>query len=420
MTGPSARALPMRERCDIMNRITRKRIETLVPALMRETGFDMWLVISQEDSHDPVFVSMTPFDVWSPVLQILIFFDRPDRGGIEMINLSRTPMFDCFDTPHQVRMPDPQWEWLSELVRERDPRRIGINESELIWAADGLSASLKARLVRALPDEYVSRLASAENLCRRWFETLIAEEVEIYPHIVGVANAISKTVASRAYVTPGETTLDDLKWGFWQICADAGLQMAVPNPHYELLRSDEMRARFGDDGQIVRPGDLIHWDVAISYLRLCTDNHQWAYVLRDGETEVPAGIRDIFAAGLRLQDIYIGEFRQGRTGNEMLESGLQKARDEGIDTPRIFSHPCSHMMHEPGPLIGHNFAQDGIPGRGDLPLNYDSAFVTEVSVDGHVAEWDGTRIRMQQEEQIIFSRDGVKYIDGRQEEIYLI
>lgn len=46
-----------------------------------------------------------------------------------------------------------QWARLAEIIRERDPKVIGINESEADKYGDGLTASLKARLVQAIgPD----------------------------------------------------------------------------------------------------------------------------------------------------------------------------------------------------------------------------------------------------------------------------
>ena len=419
MMGKSTQVLPMRKRCEVINGILRKRLDTILPMVMRETGFDMWLIICQEDNLDAVFETMMPMDTWTPILQMLVFYDRGEEG-IERINLSRTKTHDLYDVPYTVQMPDPQWAWLREVVEARDPKRIAINQGDVIWAADGLTATLKDRLIATLPEKYVDRLESGEDLCRRWLETLTEDELEIYPHVVSVSNSIRREVYSRKTITPGVTTTDDLRWAWWQRCADLGLTLDSNGNHFEIMRSDAMREKYGPEDITIRHGDLVFSDLGIYYLRLLTDNVQWAYVLREGETDVPDGIKEIMADSNLLQDIYVGEFVHGRTGNEILRAALAKARKNGLNNPRIYSHSCGLLLHEPGPLIGHPYEQENWPGRGDVPLNYNSTFVAELSVDGLVPEWGEQTIRMSTEELIAFTREGVRFIDGRQTSFYLI
>ena len=49
------KVLPMRQRANIVNRVLAERLEKVLPVAMREAGFDMWLIICQEDNLDPVF-----------------------------------------------------------------------------------------------------------------------------------------------------------------------------------------------------------------------------------------------------------------------------------------------------------------------------------------------------------------------------
>jgi hypothetical protein len=252
-------------------------------------------------------------------------------------------------------------------------------------------------------------------------ETLTEDGLEIYPHVVSVAHAILREMYSRKNITPGVTTTEDLRWAFWQRCADLYLHIeSAFTPRFEIARSDEMREKHGPDDTTIRHGDLVYCDVGFSYLRLTTDHKQWAYVLREGETDAPDGLKKIMADGNRLQDIYIGEFVQGRTGNEILQAALTKARQAGLNNPRIYSHCIGLFLHEPGPLIGLPWEQESCPGRGDVELNYNTTFVAELSVDGVVPEWGGQTIRFPLEEEIMFTEEGVKFIDGRQTSFYLI
>ena len=178
--------------------------------------------------------------------------------------------------------------------------------------------------------------------------------------------------------------------------------------------------KWGTEDRTIRQGDLVRCDVGIRYLRLVSDHQQWAYVLRHGEKDAPEGLRRIMADGNLLQDIYVGQFVQGRTGNEILQAALAVARRAQLREPGIYSHSLGLFLHEPGPLIGHPFEQDFCVGRGEVTLNYDSGFTAELSVDGVVPEWQGQTIRMGLEEDVVFTREGVMFLDGRQTSFYLI
>jgi len=97
--GEFPRVLPMRERAEVVYRILKDRLETVLPTAMREAGLDMWLIICQEDDLDPVYRTMIPMDTWCPILQMLVFYDRGPGEGVERINLSFTDTKDLYDQP---------------------------------------------------------------------------------------------------------------------------------------------------------------------------------------------------------------------------------------------------------------------------------------------------------------------------------
>jgi hypothetical protein len=106
-------------------------------------------------------------------------------------------------------------------------------------------------------------------------------------------------------------------------------------------------------------------DFGITYLRLNTDQQQHAYVLKKGETDAPAYLKTALANGNRLQDIFINNFKLGRTGNEVLSMSRQQAIAEGIK-PSIYTHPIGFHGHAAGTTLGMWDSQDGVPGEGDI------------------------------------------------------
>jgi Xaa-Pro aminopeptidase len=411
--------LPVRRQAEVIYQNLRTHLDTVLPVAMREAELDMWLLLCQEDDLDPVFRTMIPMDTWCPILQVLVFYDQGKQKGIERINISGTNTRDLYDRPYTGQLEEKQWPLLLEIIEARDPQRIGINTGSIQWAAGGLTHNLYQQLVDKLPGKYVDRLESAETAATRWLATLTDKEVEAFEYVVHVAHQIIAECYTRKAIIPGVTTVRDLEWYYWQRSADLGLPLSF-RPFFNLVRSAAMKEQHGEDDQVIRAGDVIHCDVGIYYLRLCTDHQQVAYVLRPGEHDAPDGLKQLMAEGNRLQDIFVVEFKRGLTGNEMLHNILTRARKAGVPGPRVYSHSLGLYLHEPGPLIGLPWEQERCPGRGDVRLELNNSFTMELSVTGPVAEWNGQEIRLGLEEDVVFTKDGCRPLDGRQTAFYLV
>jgi Xaa-Pro aminopeptidase len=172
-------------------------------------------------------------------------------------------------------------------------------------------------------------------------------------------------------------------------------------------------------GNIIHRGDLLHCDMGIVYLHLCTDTQEHAYILKEGEEDAPQGLRAALALGNRLQDILLGEFQEGRTGNQILAAALKKAKEEGL-MASIYTHPLGFHGHAAGPTIGLWDQQGGVPGAGDYPLYYDTCYSIELNNRAAVPEWGNEEVRIALEEDAAFTKNGIYFLDGRQTKLYLI
>ena len=256
-------------------------------------------------------------------------------------------------------------------------------------------------------------------MATRWLATLTTGEIATFDEVVRLGHTIIADCYSQDVVKPGLTTPADLEWRYWQDAADLGLDIAF-KPFFNVVRSARNQAQFGSADAAIRPGDLIHCDVGIRYLRLNSDHQEWAYVLRPGETDAPAGLKALLEAGNRLQDVYMAEFQRGRTGNQLLKRILERARREGIPNPKVYSHSLGLYLHEPGPLIGLPWEQEACIGRGEVALEYGNAFTMELSVAGPVAEWGGQEVRLSMEQDVVYTEAGCNVVDGRQTAFHLI
>ena len=405
--------LSMQERNAVVNNWLKIRLETVLPELMRREKFDMWVVICREYNEDPVFYSLVPYNSFAARrLTMLVFYDRGEKG-VERLAVSRYGIGNFYEGVWQPEKIE-QWECLAKVIKERNPKRIGINESDTFAFGDGLSSSLKKKLLRILGPEYSSRLHSAEELAVGWLERRIPEELEVYPHIVAIAHQIITEAFSREVITPGVTTTQDVSWWIRERFRELRLGNWF-HPSVSIQRSEKSK----NNGDIILRGDLLHCDIGITYLRLNTDTQEHAYVLREGESDAPHGLKEALKLGNRLQDILIGEFKEGRTGNEILAAALKKAKEAGLKAS-IYSHPLGFHGHAAGPTIGLWDNQVNVPGKGDYRLYYDTCYAIELNIRTNLAEWGGQEVRIALEQDGAFTRKGVYFIDGRQTKLHII
>jgi hypothetical protein len=239
----------------------------------------------------------------------------------------------------------------------------------------------------------------------------------VYRRMQVIAHDIIGTAFSEAVIVPGRTRTDDVVWWMRQRVHDLGLGTWF-QPSVEVQRRGVDMA--DSVAPVIRRGDVLHCDFGITVLGLNTDTQHMGYVLREGETDVPAGLRNALANGNRLQDILFEEIEVGRTGNEILASVLERMRAEGLDGT-MYSHPVGDYGHSAGPLIGLWDYQMGVPGRGDPPVIPSMWFSTELQVTTRVPEWDDQPVRMALEEDAAVTADGsTRWFVGRQTGFHLV
>ena len=411
---PEERVLTHREQSALVRGWLEQRFKTILPEIMRREGIDMWIIVSREYNDDPVFRSLAPFENYSSRRRtILVFHDRGEEEGVEALSVGRFDYQNLYTVVPTHN--EKQFEGLRELVKERNPGRIGINMSERWNHADGLTATQRDALFTSLED-YTDRIVSAEMLTVGWLEKRLPEETDAYRHIMRVAHSIIGRAFSNEVIVPGVTTADDVRWWMRQQVAEYGMDGWF-HPSVGIQRKG-VEGKFSGDAVIQR-GDMLWTDFGIQYLGFATDTQHNAYVLRPGEVEPPKGLRDGLRASMRLQDITLTESQVGRSGNDALAASLATAREEELDAT-IYWHSIGYHGHGAGVPLGMTDYQDGVPVRGELPFRASTWHSVELNVTHPVPEWDNQPVRFSMEEDAVLTDDGWEWVLGRQESFYLI
>lgn len=413
--------LSPRERVAPENQLLLERLDTLLPKLMAEQQLDMWLVINREKAEDPIYFTLVPQPTFAARRTTMLIFHRLADGSVEKLTVNRYPLGAPFTAAWQGGSLEQQWQALAELIIAKDPQRIGINVSDEWPVADGLTSALHSRLKSVLPQPFHNRLVSAEQLVVRWLEQRTDTELAIYPHIVSLARSAIAEAFSSKVITPGVTTTEDVAWYLRERFSH--LQLPVWFMPYVTLQRPgltcEQDTAFCGQSGVIRRGDILHTDVGICYLKLCTDTQEMAYVLKADEQDVPEGLKAALATGNQWQDILTRQFVAGRTGNEILKATQQKAKAAGI-LSSTYSHPLGFFGHAPGPTIGMWDNQSTTPVQGDWPLYANTAYAIEGNIKQAIPEWQNQLAQIMLEQSAYFDGKQVIYLAGRQTQWHLV
>lgn len=423
-SNAQAQILPERDRANLVDKILADRFDNVLPNLMYRTGIDMWVLISREYNEDPVMRTMLPA-TWLNARRrtILVFYWNESNNKLEKLAVSRYNIGDNITSAWDKEQEPDQWKALVKLIEERNPNKIALNYSEDFGIADGIVKTDYDAFMNELPEQYASKVVSAEPLAVGWIETRSPLEIQLFQELVGITHSIIKEAFSDSVIKPRTTTTEDVVWFLRQKVTDLGLETWF-HPTVDIQRANEKLESHltaftnHNAAQVILPGDLIHCDFGISYLRLNTDCQQHAYILKEGESSAPQFLVDAFAKGNRLQDILTSNFATGKTGNEILETSLNQAESEGL-VPSIYTHPLGLYGHSAGTTIGMWDAQDGVAGSGDYKLFPNTVYAIELNTTVTLTEWNKD-IRIMLEEAGLWSSKDFSYVNKRQEELILI
>jgi hypothetical protein len=417
----------LREQAAVQQQWLKERLEVVLPQLMREYDVAMWVMPMREYNEDPLFKALvSPTTFAARRRTVYVFFDR-GAEGVERLAVGGSSQGGLYQTPRATeKAPDgrprefwgtDQWSFVADAIRDRNPRSIAVNISHDHNFADGLSAGEWEQLREALGPDLAARVTRAEDLALDYLAVRVPAMDAPYLRMQELIHEIIATAFSDEVITPGVTTTEDVVWWFRQRFNDLGLDTWF-QPSVDVQRAGVNMA--DSTAPVIQRGDVLHCDVGLTAYRLNTDTQHMAYVLREGETDAPPGLKDALANANRLQDIVMAELRAGRTGNEVLFASLAAMREAGIDGT-VYTHAIGEHGHGAGPLIGLWDRQDGVPGRGDVKVRPATWYSIELQATTPVSEWNGRRVQMMLEEDAAVTGEGLaRWILRRQDDLHLV
>lgn len=360
------------EQYRIRDEMLSERLNHVLPAVMKETGTECWLIASREYNEDPMFPFIVPsLYPHARRLTILIFALQNDQ--LQRISVSFPDAnLDRFYEHDFDRTKETQFEALERVLRKLNPGTIHLNMSDHYAYTDGLSYGLYRTLMRELSEDLTCRFVSDDQPGIRFLETRTETELKYYPEVMREALTIIED--AFASIVPGKTTCRDVMDHMAREVNRRGI-VTWFNPDIDLQNETGMH---GED-TVIRKGDLVHCDFGIVYLGLCTDTQRLCYVLKDGETDAPQELKEALKRNNRFQDIVCEQLKAGRTGNEVFLSSIARGKQEGL-RPVLYTHPLGLFGHACGPTIGLWTDQNPIYPAGENTVHDRTAYALELSI----------------------------------------
>jgi hypothetical protein len=279
-------------------------------------------------------------------------------------------------------------------------------------------------LSEAMGPEATGRFMSAADLIDEYLNTRIPEELPHYETLVHLTEVLARRALSNEVITPGVTTVGDIRRWLYDALWENGVTTWF-QPDLRVQRRDveeELSGSFlavSREEMVIERGDLVHLDFGICYMGFDSDWQKMAYVLRDGETDVPDGLKRAIANTNALQDALIQASRPGLTGGEVYEATMAEMERQGIEA-MIYSHPLGNHGHGMGASIDFRSAQGGSQERLARRLRRGSYIAIELNTRTPIPEWDNEEVTIMGEDPAHLTDEGWVFFRPRQEEFYVI
>ena len=209
-----SKILNYRQREKLLDKWLVKRLDSILPQVMKEAGIDCWVLINNEYNEDPIFWTLTTYNqITARRLTIMVFRLNKD-GSVSRYSVTRYPMDNYKQLWNDQSIS--QMKTLADTIKSWKVNKIGLNFSDDFAYADGLSYSLYRDFVKELDEEEKAKIVSAENIVVGWLETRSEEEMVAYNDIVQIAHTMIAEAYSNKVIHPGVTSADDVKYWMMQ------------------------------------------------------------------------------------------------------------------------------------------------------------------------------------------------------------
>jgi Xaa-Pro aminopeptidase len=397
--------------------IRQERLRTLLPAAMQKANVDAWIVIVRENANDPLALHVGGENAGAPSAILFLRNGNAVRSYIfagfgEVIALRELAVHDSV-VAYTAESGGPLGEVAARL-KSANPTRIAINSGNLAMA-DGLSASQRIALERAIGPDMSARLVSSAELVSYWLDRKLPAEIDI----MRKAAALTEQLEHEAYATvmPGKTRDSDLAQFLKKRMRELAVEDGWSPAQNPSVNSGPDRGHSHASNRVIEYGDVIQIDFGIKVFGVWgTDIQRFAYVLRPGESVPPPDVQRRWLAARSGGEAAFAMMRPGVTGSEVDSAQRVVMNREGsASVPWGTGHSVGYWAHDVGPSLNRF-------NKRPLEVGHVCAFdgFFAWTLPGGTGKWGEGSKTISVEEMAVITQRGAEYLVPPQQELILI
>lgn len=381
--------------------------------ILKEQNIDMWLTFVRETSgvRDPALdLLIGPNDLTWPSALILTRSGQKLAiiGNLEKDALQRLGVFnEILGYDKSIR------DLLRETITRIDPQQIAVNSSRNNVHADGLTHAMHGILLEYLAGTpYAERLVSAEPVISALRGRKTPAEQARIRRAIEITDEIYQKTFDFIKVGMSEIEIGDY---MQNLAKEYGVGLAWPAENCPAVNSGP-NSPVGHNGPTdikVERGHLLHFDFGVKYEEYCSDIQRVAYVLREGETDVPLKVQRGFITIRTAIEKSREAMKPGVTGNSIDVISREIVTDSGYpEFPHALGHQLGRVAHDGGALLGPLWEKYGDSPNQTLEVGQIFTIEPSLAVPGYGI--------MGIEEDVVMTKNGADYFTEPQTEIVLI
>jgi Xaa-Pro aminopeptidase len=180
--------------------------------------------------------------------------------------------------------------------------------------------------------------------------------------------------------------------------------------------------------RIIQRGDILMLDWGVGLMNMYTDMKRVAYVLKEGETDVPESIKNAFNQGIKARQVIKETIKPGITAEQNYEN-IYKALEAAGFGKIEFNKPSAgnktdvvigcHSVGNWGHGIGPSIAQWN-PVRFKYIVKPTNLLSIELFAYSPLPEWGGKKLRVPLEDDAVVTERGIEWLYPVNQRVLLI
>ncbi len=399
----------------------KERLDRYLLTAMRRAGVNAWLVITRENSSDPI-----AFDVGAEFAvgrAACLFVDRGEQ--LESVAIVASFDTDAFEKSGLYDRVIPYGKegaggLLVDEIAKLTPKTIAVDQSRDVALADGLTAGNLQWLRDNLGPEFSKRLVSAEALLVSFRSRKTPAEVARMREAVKKTETILAEALTPAVVVAGKTTEKDVADFIRKRRREMGLSASWGDDHDPNVTAGRARGHSASTDAVIHAGAVIRIDAGVDDGGYKTDIQRLAYVLRPGETSAPPEVQKAFDTVKAANRAAAAALKPGVKGTEVDTAGRAVITGAGYEEfMHATGHPIGFYTHDLGPLLAPNWP-DRYGKLGGYVIESGQTFAVEPSLQTELPWLMGEKVGFGLEEDYVVTETGSEPLGKPQEFLILI